>query len=195
MEDIKIINRIIDGEEDGLELLLARYGVKLLRAARMMCNSEEDAEDILQETMLKVITKLHTFKGKSQLYTWIYGVLLNTKRSYYRKNRKEVKLDDFENPESLFDKLSNSVNQTDSDKNGNDRIFISALRTLGSKHREVLTMKFFDGMMIKDIADILRLPQGTIKSRLHLGMKKLEKALMENEQIREEGHLLNEVKK
>jgi len=127
----------------------------------MMVRNRNDAEDITQETFLKVKRYLWKFKGKSSILTWIYRIATNeVKKSFARANRRvgvEKTLDVEE---------SDSVNTVK-----------EAMEKLEKESYEILFFKYFKNMSEKEIAFILNIPEGTVKSRLFNARKKLKEMI------------------
>ena len=89
-----LIKNLKKGREDAYRQLVDEYGNKLLRTCYLILNDREEAEDVVQETFIKVFKKIDTFKEKSGLYTWIYSIALNLSRDKMRIKQDTLTLID-----------------------------------------------------------------------------------------------------
>lgn len=150
-------------ELEAIEKVFSLYGNRLFRAAYLLCGNESDSRDLVQETFLQALKSIKKFKAKSTFYTWIYGILLNVFRNHARKKRflplsSEVSRN---NPDSTV-RVESRLDQ--------ERVFSSIyelIQSLSSVHREVLILRYYEDMKIKEIAEITSVSQGTVKSRLY----------------------------
>jgi RNA polymerase sigma-70 factor (ECF subfamily) len=170
-DDADIVTRLKAGEPDAADELVNAYGMRLLRSAILLCGNEADAQDIVQETLITAVKAIQRFRGRSALYTWLHGILINTSRHALRKRRPTVALDDVAEPAAP----DNPVLQADC--NSRSAVLLEFLDTLSAEHREVLVMRYFDDMKINDIATALGVRTGTVKSRLHYALAALRDTL------------------
>ncbi|NLB33764.1 MAG: sigma-70 family RNA polymerase sigma factor [Tissierellia bacterium] len=89
-----LIKNLKKGREDAYRQLVDEYGNKLLRTCYLILKDREEAEDVVQETFIKVFKKIDTFKEKSGLYTWIYSIALNLSRDKMRIKQDTLTLID-----------------------------------------------------------------------------------------------------
>ena len=159
-----------------LEDMVSLYGKRLLRSAFLLCGKESDAQDLVQETFYQAIKSRSRFRGESQVFTWLYGILLNVFRQYIRKQKKQLvpahllsdeQMDD-EEVENRFD-----INNVYARVN-------ESMKSLSRKHREVLVLRYLEELKITEIANILNCSIGTIKSRLFYAIHELRYILPQN---------------
>lgn len=157
------------GNEEAYYELVSLYGNRLLRTSFLMVKDEADAEDIVQETFVKVFNSIKGFKGKSSLYTWIYRISQNIIKDRLMSQIYTIPYEnnevDFKTPEEI------TMSNIDSD------ILKSELDNLNFIYKQVLVLFYFDDLSIKDISLILEEKEGTIKSKLSRGRVLLKKAL------------------
>lgn len=176
MSEEKIrVNALKKGDHQAIEEVVFLYGQRLLRAAFLLCGNISDAPDIAQETFLRAIKSVHRFKGKSSLYTWLYGILLNVCRQFYRKKR-HIQMDDLERYASP-DEHSAEQEYELRDEYSN---VVKHMHTLSQNHREVLILRYYEELKIRDIAEITKVSRGTVKSRLHYATSALRKKIPED---------------
>jgi len=127
-------------------------------------------EDATQEVFIKIYKNIHTFSGKSSLDTWVYKVTLNTCLNYLRKNKQR------NNESDISDKKISSIETEGVDPF--KRLMIQdAINTLNEKHKSVFTLFFIMEVTIKEIAEILQIKEGTVKSRIHNSKKEIKNYL------------------
>ncbi|MDR3377193.1 MAG: RNA polymerase sigma factor [Verrucomicrobiae bacterium] len=153
--------------------LVNLYGDRLLPSAFMLCGNETEAQDLVQETFLEAIRSAQRFQQRSSIYTWLYSILLNLSRHYHRK-QKRVLLDNDAGAEAAAP-TGESVSPLDAGTAAS--ALQAALRTLSDVHREVIVLRYYEGLKIREIARQLGLSPGTVKSRLHYAIGELKQRL------------------
>jgi RNA polymerase sigma-70 factor (ECF subfamily) len=173
-------------ERDVLPLLPNLYG-----AALRMTRNPQDAEDLVQEALLRAYRGFAGFEEGTNLRAWTYRILTNTFINAYRKRQREpvtVQDDEIEDW-YLYDRLGQSGVGASAETEVLDRIpdedVQRALEALPDNFRMVVLLADVEGFTYKEIAEILDIPIGTVMSRLHRGRKALQKALWET--VRERG--------
>ena len=164
------------------ELVESHYD-RIFRAARFMCGDASAAEDLAQETFLAAGESLGRFRGRSSPYTWLYGILLNKFRRWLR-GRKRSALSLQAMAEGSRGRQGSEVLQTDAPgppENAERRetadLVREAVQGLTTDHRSVITLRFVEGMSYNEIAEALDCPVGTVKSRIHYALLKIEDGL------------------
>jgi RNA polymerase sigma-70 factor (ECF subfamily) len=162
------------------------YAPQLYAAALRMTRNPADAEDVLQETLLKAYRGYHTFTPDTNLKAWLYRILTNTFINKYRRQTRrphEVELGELEDL-YLFKRLgeegvsgaSRSAEDEALDRFVDDDIK-AALESLPENFRIPVLLADVEGFSYKEIAEIMGVPIGTVMSRLHRGRKALQQAL------------------
>jgi RNA polymerase sigma-70 factor (ECF subfamily) len=155
-----------------IQALFEQHGGRLLRAAYLMSQNGQDARDLVQETFCQALEARARFRGESNEYTWLYAILRNQFRIHCRKNSRWFPLD------LLFDHPAEKVDPW----SGRDRVeqqqcLERALSRLPFKYRELLLLRYVEEMKVDEIARLLRIAPGTVKSRLHIATRKLQAKL------------------
>ena len=170
--DNDLIRRVQAGDGSAFQRLAELHAEPLYRYAIVMCRDHHKAEDIVQETLIEAWRSLGRFDSRCRFSTWLYGILrhrfLKTCRhrsdgllSSLNKAPIETLTQKSVGPESLF--------QTSEDA---ERVQI-AIAELPDKHRQVIELRFFADASLDEIAAVLDVPTGTVKSRLYHGLEKL----------------------
>ncbi len=168
-DDRRLIADCLGGQRDAFGELVTRYQARLFNAALRLVQSPDDAADVVQDSFLNAFQSLHTFKGDAEFYTWLYRIAFNTAISLKRKKRPSVSLEsqaresgiDPDDP-SEYVRPGAALERTEDERQLNE-----AIARLSAEHREVLLMKDIEGLKYEEIADLLAVPIGTIRSRLH----------------------------
>ncbi|MEW5876203.1 MAG: sigma-70 family RNA polymerase sigma factor [Candidatus Zixiibacteriota bacterium] len=177
------------GDRSQFEKLISPLLDSLYRTALRMTRNPEDAEDLVQETCLKAYRYFDRFEDGSNLRAWLFKILTNLFINRYRKQGKEPVTVDIDEAEDyfLFKQMvsSGAVSRYQSpEKDLFDRTLGAdvekAIEELPDEFRIVVVMAFLEGLAYEEIAEVLGVPMGTVKSRLHRGRKMLQKALHEH---------------
>jgi RNA polymerase sigma-70 factor, ECF subfamily len=153
--------------------LVDACGQRLLRSAFLLCGSETDAQDLVQETFIQALQSIHRFRGQSSLYTWLHAILLNLSRHYHRDRQRIVVDDEL----ARRDGPAPDAGPTHADTDTASLALADALRELSRVHREVVVLRFYEEMKIHEIAAHLALSKGTVKSRLHYAIAQMQRLL------------------
>ncbi len=167
------------GDTESFHEIVTKYDTRIMTLTLQIAQNKEDAEDIYQETFIKVYKNIAKFRFESDIYTWIYRIAVNTAYNYNRKHSKikvvEPKEDDgYDLLDWVFDPQSNEENREDLIMAINQ-----SLLKLSHQQRVVFILKHLQQLKIKDIANILDLSEGTVKKYLFRAMEKLRVSLKE----------------
>ena len=157
----------------------------LMRTARRMTKSESDAEDLVQETMLKAYRFFDKFEEGTNCKAWLFKIMTNIFINNYRSRSKApeaVAVEDIDDG-FLYGQLAKNYNVNDPEKEFFSKIFDddikNAIKDLPEDFRIVVVLSFLEGFSYQEIAEITGLQIGTVKSRLHRGRKLLQKSLFD----------------
>ena len=173
LDDAEILNLILHSSDQnkGYRMLVSKYKVKLYWHIRRMVVEHEDADDILQNTFIKVVKNLNGFQQQSSLYTWIYRIATNECLTFIsnKKNKKHESLDS----SGIYSMASNE------DIDANDVLdkLSAAISLLPEKQKLVFNMRYYDELSYQDIADITDTSIGALKASYHHAVKKIEEQL------------------
>lgn len=154
-----------------------QYFQRIHRAALVLTGNPWDADDLAQETFLELARLSDRYQGKSSVYTWIYGILLNLERRHRRRNslwrRKLQVLWDFEPRAEKTSPPADSRIEVQEWK----RSLWAEVSKLPDGQRHALVLRFSEHMSYEEISDVLGCPLGTVKSRIHHGLTTLRDRL------------------
>ncbi len=158
-------------DAEDLHEVVESCGDRLFRSAFLLCGNETDAEDLVQETFLQALLSFHRFRSQSRIFTWLHSILLNLVRHYHRNRNRLVYDGDAikEEPAPLKE------TQSGLDLEITSAALMGAMARLSDPHREVLVLRYYEDLPIREIARRLHVSKGTVKSRLHYAILELQK--------------------
>lgn len=178
--DIHIIRRILNGETSLYEYFLNTYGQQVFNLIVRIVVSQEDAEELVQDTFLKAFQHLASFKGNSSFSTWIYSIAYNTAISHARKK----KFDTLNMDDTLLANISDQQVDDVLNEEGEEQIvkLNKAIEQLNSDERALITLFYHEEKPLNEVAIILGLTESNAKVKLHRIRKKIY-VLMKQEEI------------
>ncbi len=170
-----LIERTLAGDPHAFEQIFERYKNLVYKAAYLILQDVDEAEDALQETFLKVYRSLGSYQpAKAAFSTWIYRITVN--QCLNQRSKKRLR-PDWMSQERSVEAESASESVPFESSISEQQALQQALRSLSAKLRVVLILRFFLDLSYADIAQVLDIPLGTVKSRLNLGLKEIRQAL------------------
>lgn len=177
VEDAEILRKFQEEKtrNEAFNLLLKKYQQKLYWHIRRMVIDHDDADDIVQDTFVKIWKNLPGFRNDAQLYTWMYRIATNECITFLNKKKQKnnIPLDDV--AYELADTLADST-YFNGDKA--QLKLQQAILTLPEKQRLVFNMKYFDDMKYEEMSEVLGTSVGALKASFHLAVKKIESFLL-----------------
>ena len=163
-------------QEQAFRTLMSQYKERLYWHIRKIVISHDDADDVLQNTFIKVYRNINNFKAESKLYSWMYRIATNESITFINKRAKQNAVDVNDMQYKLAENLEADV-YFDGDEM--QLQLQKAIAILPQKQQLVFNMKYFDDMKYKDISEILETSVGALKASYHHAVKKIEKFLTE----------------
>jgi RNA polymerase sigma-70 factor (ECF subfamily) len=172
--DLDLVRLARRGDGQAFHALIDRHAPWLFRVAISMVGSREDAEDLLQEVFLAANSGINRFEERSSVKTWLRSILLNHVSKLYRsrKVRRALSLDDERGESARSDLQSDAPTPAATVESRAD--VQSMLQALSDEHREVIVLREIEGLTYEEMATLLKLPRGTIESRLHRARQQLK---------------------
>jgi RNA polymerase sigma factor (sigma-70 family) len=173
-KEIMTLFREKESSDTAFNLLVNKYKERLYWHIRKIVIDHDDADDILQNTFVKVWKGLENFREDSQLYTWLYRIATNESLTFLKQKRTKFFL-----PLVDVERELSSTLESDEYFNG-DEIQLKlqkAILTLPEKQRIVFNMRYFDEISYEDMSGILGTSVGALKASFHYAVKKIEKYL------------------
>lgn len=157
--------------------LLHKYSERVYRHCRKMVIDHEDANDLVQETFLKVYGGLDDFRQASSLFTWIYRIATNECLAFLRKKRRRFFLPLIDYSAELANKLESQLSP---DADTIQKKLQAAILRLPDKQRLVFNLRYYDELSYDEIAEITGTSVGALKASYHLAVKKIEEFIKED---------------
>ena len=174
MEDELIVSKFSDPHtrEEAFNALMKKYQERIYWHVRRMVILHEDADDVVQNTFVKVWRNLENFRSDSKLYTWMYRIATNECITFLNKKKKRNNISLDHEDSAYLKKSLTSGSYFDGEKA--QRRLQEAILTLPDKQRLVFNMKYFEDLKYSDMSDILDTSVGALKASYHLAVKKIE---------------------
>ena len=180
IDEIALVEELqnIQTKEKAFRILIKEYKERLYWHIRRIVISHDDADDVLQNTFIKVFKGIDNFKQDSKLYSWMYRIATNESITFINKRTRERNIDITEMKQKLVSNL-----QSDKWFSGNDieLILQEAVATLPEKQQLVFNMKYFDHMKYQEISEILGTTVGGLKASYFHAVKKIENYIKKNQ--------------
>jgi RNA polymerase sigma-70 factor, ECF subfamily len=183
-DDLRLIAECRHGDTAAFGVLVRRYQDRLFNTVFRLVGNAEDSYDVVQEAFLNAYQSLDGFKGDALFFTWLYRIAVNTAISLKRKQRSAVSIDAHRNGEGGIEPLDSSEESRPGhalEQAEQERRIQRALARLSPEHRAVLVLKDMEGQKYETMAEVLQVPIGTIRSRLHRARVELRELLERDE--------------
>jgi RNA polymerase sigma-70 factor (ECF subfamily) len=163
-DDARLIAATLAGDTAAFGRLVGLYQDRLYNSLVRLVG--DDADDIVQDALVQAYTKLNTFRGNSAFYTWLYRIAFNLAMSHARRSKKPVSLDGLKAGWGSEPTDHQPAPDAGLQRREDVELVHSALERLTTEYRTILVLREIDGCHYDEIADILDLPVGTVRSRL-----------------------------
>ncbi len=176
-DDAQLIEETLAGQQAAYGQLVQKYQGRLFNTLLHIVRSREEAEDVCQEAFVQAFVKLDTFGGRSAFYTWLYRIAFNLSVSRQRRKRPEVSID------QLRERSGEEIQGGELEpaeqvlRSEQVRQVREAIGSLNDEYRAILVLRELEGCCYETIAEILDLPLGTVRSRLHRARLQLREQL------------------
>lgn len=182
VSDLDLVQRVQQGDRRAFDQLVLRYQHKVLKLVLRYMRNHAEAEDIAQEAFLKAYRAIHSFRGDSAFYTWIYRIAINTAKNALvaakrrpldydldlqdpEQNERAGRLRDEASPESLL--LTDEIRQT----------VDAAIAALPEDLRRAVVLREYEGLSYEEISAVMDCPVGTVRSRIFRAREAIDRQL------------------
>lgn len=182
-DDSLLIQQCVRGDRAAFGELVLRYQDRLYNSVFRVLGNGDDARDIVQDAFLSAYQSLACFKGDARFFTWLYRIAVNLAISYKRKHRAVLVADYSRDSGGLAEPYDDSVDSQPGealDRAEDEQRLQDALNRLSPEHRIILVLKEIEGQKYEEISEILQVPIGTVRSRLHRARLELRDSLTRN---------------
>ncbi|MCU0714369.1 MAG: sigma-70 family RNA polymerase sigma factor [Pirellula sp.] len=166
LDDLELVESIRSGSTHHFVILVERHQNRIFQFALALLRNRQDAEDVAQEVFIGAFRKLHSFEGRSSFFTWLRRLAYNASIDHLRKQKSRKS--DLSTPDVSYLDASPSENPVSQlvERETVDAVR-SAIDQLPEDQRAIVCMRDIDGMDYAEIASVLEIPIGTVRSRLH----------------------------
>jgi RNA polymerase sigma-70 factor (ECF subfamily) len=178
-----LIADLCEGDETALAPLVEKYKRMVYRLAMQITKNHADADDVMQETFIKVYRSIRTFRKDAAFETWLYRIAVNEALNFVKRRERQrastletVSETEYETTLRYRTQIANDPH-AHAEKAELRHHVTEAVNTLSLKHRTVVILHEFEGLTHAEIASILNCSEGTVRSRLHYARKKLRTLL------------------
>ncbi|HUG69693.1 MAG TPA: sigma-70 family RNA polymerase sigma factor [Pirellulaceae bacterium] len=179
IDESQLIDASLQGNSAAFGQLVHIHQNRLFNAMAHFCGNATEAEDVVQEAFVQAYLKLAKFQRNSQFYTWLYRIAFNTAISRKRRKRVEASVDKHREDTGLEPVDTGDAPGDQMIREEQAAQVHQALATLSEEHRSILVLREMDGCDYEQIAEILDINVGTVRSRLHRARMQLKERLQE----------------
>jgi RNA polymerase sigma-70 factor (ECF subfamily) len=176
--DQDIVAQCRNGDREAFAKLVQKYQSRVLTLATRILDNRSEAEDVAQDIFVKVFQSLHEFRGASRFSTWLYRITVNHCLNYLRRRTRQQQTLVTAEPMDWMQESPTSNPHRTLEQKERWALVQAKLQVLSPEYRTILLLRDFEGLSYEEIADVLQLESGTVKSRLHRARTEL-KALLE----------------
>ena len=174
MKDIDLVKRFQNGEEQAFDELVKKHYSTTHNLLIRLSGNSMDADDLCQETFIRVYRSLRKFKAQSQFSTWLYRIAVNVANSHFRKEKVRQLLSFGNDPETM------AVDEPTEPRELDPEMW-DAIHNLPQKQKMVLTLRIFQELPFKVVASILNMSENSAKVNYHHAIQRLKERLGEKE--------------
>jgi RNA polymerase sigma-70 factor (ECF subfamily) len=177
--DAELVERARAGRTEAFGRLVERHQDYIYNAVRHLVSDRDDAEDIAQQVFVKAYEGLESFAGRAKFSTWLYGIMLNCVRTYRRRRGRATVF-------SVEGGREEGAGDPPSEADGPERATMrgervqrvrDAIAGLDPDHREIIVLREIRGLSYEELAEVLEVAPGTVKSRLYRARRQLKEKL------------------
>jgi RNA polymerase sigma-70 factor (ECF subfamily) len=172
-----LIQSALAGNSSSFEVLVHRYQDRLYTAMISVVGTADEAEDVVQEAFIQAYLKLDTFQQNSRFFTWLYRIAFNFALARRRRHRGHLSLD--EGREASGSEPTSRIESPDNRMTRSEDVGLvhQALAKVSEDHRSILVLREMEDMAYEEIADVLGISIGTVRSRLNRARLALKQQL------------------
>jgi RNA polymerase sigma-70 factor, ECF subfamily len=196
LEDQALVELLQDCDEEAYEVLICRFQQPVYNLVFRLLSNRGDAGDVVQEVFLKIFRNIHTFRNQSSLKTWIYRIAVNEahnqRRWFSRHKQQEVELEGDDGiRRSYYETLSDPSASPFDYVLGREKqsLIEQALEEMNPGFRTAVVLRDLEDLTYEEIAEILQISMGTVKSRILRGREALRRLLAERLEVPASCHL------
>ncbi len=182
--DQQLVERVQQGDKRAFDLLVLKYQHKILAIVSRFIKDSAEVHDVSQEAFIKAYRALHNFRGDSAFYTWLYRIAVNTAKNYLVSRGRRPPLHDVDVDDAEFYSGAEGMRDINTPENELMRdelqeVVDGAISGLPEDLRTAVTLREMEGLSYEEIADVMRCPVGTVRSRIFRAREAIDKRISE----------------
>jgi len=180
--DLALVQRVQQGHKPAFDLLVKKYQSRILALIHRFVRDRHEAEDVAQETFIRAYKALVNFRGDAAFYTWLYRIAINTAKNHLVARGRRVPDSDVDLADAEHFDDGNALRDNDTPEGGAlsselEQAVHKAIASLPQELKTALMLREFDGLSYEDIAEIMRCPVGTVRSRIFRAREEVDKQI------------------
>ncbi len=177
LSDKELVEKAKKGDVSAFEQLLFRYEKQIFCYILRFINQKENAEDVTQETFIKLYRSLKTFDPEYKFRTWLYTIATHTAYDWLRKGKKMQELFIIDDPDNQFETSSDETAYKELEMKENKEMVDKAIDKIKPKYKAIVVLFYRDDLSYEEISQVLDLPINTVKTHLYRAKKALSEEL------------------
>ena len=180
--DEAIVKRVQEGDVNAYNILVIKYQHKVLQIISKFVGNSADTSDVAQESFIKAYKAINTFRGESSFYTWLYRIVVNAAKTYLESNSKhqnhlDVDAEEFESVDKQGALTYKDTPDRIIESQELQQVIFDAMAELPEELRQAITLREVEGMSYEDMADLMKVPVGTVRSRIFRARQFIEERM------------------
>ncbi len=180
--DEALVKRVQQGDVNAYNILVIKYQHKVAQIISKFVGNSADVNDVAQEAFIKAYKAINNFRGESSFYTWLYRIVVNSAKTYLesnskRKNHIDVDSEEFQSIDAQGVLTSKESPDKIIESQELQQVILSAMKELPEELRQAIMLREVEGMSYEDMADLLQIPIGTVRSRIFRARQFIEERM------------------
>lgn len=180
--DRALVKRVQKGDSKAFDLLVRKYQHRIVGLISRYVNDRSECQDVAQEAFLRAWRAIHSFRGDSAFYTWMYKIAVNTAKNYLVAKRRRPPNEDVDVADAVYgpgaERLSeNATPEREMMRQEIEQTVVDAVQELPDELRTAITLREVDGMSYEEIAQAMDCPIGTVRSRIFRAREAIDQQL------------------
>ena len=169
--DEAIVKRVQDGDVNAYNILVIKYQHKVIQVVSKFLGNSADVNEVDQQAFIKSYKAINSFRGESSFYTWLYRIVVNAAKTFLESNSKhkynvDVDSEEFQSIDEQGVLASKDTPDRIIESQELQQVILKAMNELPEELRQAITLREVEGMSYEDIAVVLKVPVGTVRSRI-----------------------------
>lgn len=180
--DLELVRRVQNGNKAAFGLLVGKYQTKVMNLVRRYVHDAAEVEDVTQEAFIKAYRGIANFRGESAFYTWLYRIAVNAAKNYLISVNRKTPINDIDAADAeQFDGISGLKEYATPERMALagevENTINQSIESLPEELKIAITLREIDGMSYEEIAEVMKCPIGTVRSRIFRARESIDEYL------------------